>query len=449
MRTRSVFTLVACVALTGCPDEEAPPDLPIGRGTSPPDGAPYQPAAWGSRYLPGTIDDAYVLAKKESLRTGLLTVADTSALSFKSFPGSLPDAFAFARGASPHILFTLALSLHGDNFDDRAGVLRALDLDTGATLWREDRALDQSTASAVIPVSSGALIWTAKGLELLDTTTGASRGVFASGDSPLDVDETKTAIVINEPSAVHFVSPANLGKVCDVPVEPKEAVTVMPIPALDSAVLGRKPYHPFEVSDYAQVFGATDCSLTLTMPGTLVGAAGTVFVTQIDRLVPAAAIAPYPASINATDTRFHLLIHDLADASTRTFPISDDAPTLVFSPDLARAVILTDSIAGAIDVSTGIITPLVLSEDVPLCFPDWYSQPLMFDLDGVHIDWGADGGIGRLDATTGQTPFASIPGVSCGTPMRMVGGSRVWVEFAGRIDVRDAASLALVAKVGP
>lgn len=448
MRTRSVFILVACVALTGCPDEEAPPDLPIGRGTSPPDGAPHKPTAWDGRHLPGTDDDAYVLSKKESLRTGLLTVADTSALSFKSFPGSLPDAFAFARGA-PHILFTLAISLYGDNFEDRAGVARALDLDTGATLWREDRVLDASAPSGVIPVISGALIRTAKGLELLDTTTGASRGVFASGDSPLDIDETKTAIVINEPSAVHFVSPANLGKVCDVPVEPNEAVTVMPIPALDSAVLGRKPYHPFEVSDYAQVFDATDCSLALTVPGMLVGAAGTVFVTQIDRLVPAAAIAPYPASINATDTRFHLLVHDLADASTRTFPISDEAPTLFFSPDVARVVILTDSFAGAIDVSTGIITPLVLSEDVPLCYPDGYSQSLMFDLDGVHIDWGADGGIARLDATTGQTPFVSIPDVSCGTPMRIVGGSKVWVEFTNRIEVRDQASLALVGKVGP
>ncbi len=51
MRTRSVFILVACVALTGCPDEEAPPDLPIGRGTSPPDGAPHKPTAWDGFFI--------------------------------------------------------------------------------------------------------------------------------------------------------------------------------------------------------------------------------------------------------------------------------------------------------------------------------------------------------------------------------------------------------------
>ncbi|MFO0619416.1 MAG: hypothetical protein U0414_42900 [Polyangiaceae bacterium] len=452
MKTSSaVFLLAACLALTGCPDAEPTPDLPIGRGTSPPDGDPHHPSQWDGRFLPSTEDEAYVFATEESRRTGRITVVDTSALSFKSLPGTLPDAFAFARGASKHVLFTLALSRYGENSSNArlGGVARALDVDTGATLWREDRELDAATLRGIRPVTSGVLIPSGAQLELLDTTTGATRGVFASGDGPFDVDETKTAIVINDPSAVHFVSPTNLGKVCDVPVEPKEAVTVMPVPGLDAAALGRRPYHPFEVSDYAQVFDATDCGLTVTVPGTLVAAAGTVVVTQIDRLVPAPAIAPYPASINATDTRFHLLVHDFADGSTRTFPIHDEPPTLFFSPDAARAVLLTQSFAGTIDVSTGAITPLVLSDAFDLCSPDGYAQPLLFDSDGIHVDWGGFGGIGRLDATTGKIPFVSIPGVGCGTPMRIVGGSKVWVELEDHIELRDPASLALAAHVGP
>ncbi len=443
---RRAWLALLALALPGCPSPHELADVTRGDpGPDRPGG--FVPSDWDLRPMPGTDDGAFVFAKRRSLAGGKTTVAASQSRQFRALELSLPDAFAFAPGPAHRLYLS-----HDWAGPTLAGIISAVDLDAAAVLWRSDRLL---RSRALVAVKAGVIVQGHAGLVLLDAATGAARGSF-----PIDpaapglpaVAETADGIVVARAKRVDVAADADLAPICSLDV-PEMSEVRWSFQLEHRALLAVRRCGATSCEAYTEVVDPAACALATTLAGSPLAAAGTRAVTLIDRLAPS-PLAPYPAEVQSSNARYHLLVHDLAAGKTAAVPLADTDVYNAWSPDASRA--LFGNPPRIYDVAAGAFT--LVKDPAPLCpLAGVYPPPLSFDPDGAHVAWLGQGLsatktalLARVDTASGAAVAVELPGQPICQPQLARVAGVLWIEQpTGAIDVYDPVTLASLGAIAP